>query len=97
MYRCFPTPTAACLNWETFEGNRLLAKGSRSTANCRDHRKKGSYGDGDTHRSNEKFAASFQAETETEGMDFPCHDKADIGQAGFQTCHYTQKKEKAIQ
>lgn len=25
-------------------------------------------------------------------MDFPCHDKADTGQAGYQTCYYTSKK-----
>lgn len=28
-------------------------------------------------------------------MDFPCHDKADIGQAGFQTYYYIQQREKA--
>lgn len=45
---------------------------------------------------NKKLIASFQVETKPEGMYFPCHDKADMGQAGFQTCYYTQQKEKEI-
>lgn len=95
VHCCFPLPAAACLNWDTLEGNNTAGSWEQIHSKSSEEMERPCriLMDFTSVWWNQKLTAGFQAGTQTEGTDFPCHDKAGIGQASFQTS-YTTKGDK---